>query len=60
MQIFKAYVFDEVLEPICYYPPEEPGQQTTRRSISTALLGRGHAQHYESQFKNDWVERATC
>lgn len=52
----QSYVFDEVLEPICYYPPEEP-DSTTRRSISTALLGEDMLSTTNPQLKMIWVER---
>lgn len=52
----QSYIFDEVLEPLCYYPPEE-SDGTTRRSISTARLGEDMLGSSNPELKMIWVER---
>lgn len=52
----QSYVFDEVLEPLCYYPPEKP-DWIIRRSISTARLGVDMLATDNPALKMIWVER---
>lgn len=52
----QSYVFDDVLEPLCYYPPEQP-DGITRRSISTARLGVDMLNTKNPELKMIWVER---
>ncbi|MGE0076600.1 MAG: molybdopterin-dependent oxidoreductase [Bacteroidales bacterium] len=52
----QSYVFDDVLEPLCYYPPEKP-DGITRRSISTARLGVDMLGTDNPKLKMIWVER---
>lgn len=52
----QSYVFDDVLEPLCYYPPEKP-DGTIRRSISTARLGEDMLKTKYPELKMIWVER---
>ncbi|HPI45645.1 MAG TPA: molybdopterin-dependent oxidoreductase, partial [Tenuifilaceae bacterium] len=52
----QSYVFDDVLEPLCYYPPEQP-DGITRRSISTARLGVDMLNAKSPELKMIWVER---
>lgn len=52
----QSYVFDDVLEPLCYYPPEKP-DGTIRRSISTARLGEDMLNTKDPELKMIWVER---
>lgn len=52
----QSYVFDDVLEPMCYYPPEKP-DGITRRSISTACLGDEMLTTTSPDLKMIWVER---
>lgn len=52
----QSYVFDEVLEPMCYYPPELP-DGVIRRSIPTARLGEAMLATTNPELKMVWVER---
>lgn len=52
----QSYVFDDVLEPLCYYPSEKP-DGITRRSISTARLGADMLSTKDPELKMVWVER---
>jgi len=52
----QSYVFDDVLEPLCYYPPEMP-DGVIRRSISTARLGEDMLTTSNPELKMIWVER---
>lgn len=52
----QSYVFDDVLEPMCYYPPEH-SDGITRRSISTARLGEDMLNTKDPELKMVWVER---
>ncbi len=52
----QSYVFDEVLEPMCYYPPEKP-DGVIRRSIPTARLGEAMLATTDPELKMVWVER---
>lgn len=52
----QSYVFDDVLEPLCYYPPEKP-DGIIRRSISTARLGEDMLATQNPELKMIWVER---
>jgi len=52
----QSYVFDEVLEPLCYYPPNIPDSKI-RRSISTARLGEEMLKTSNPELKMIWVER---
>lgn len=52
----QSYVFDDVLEPLSYYPPESP-DGIIRRSISTARLGDDMLVTDDPPLKMIWVER---
>ncbi len=52
----QSYVFDDVLEPLCYYPPEKP-DGIIRRSIPTARLGEEMLNTTNPPLKMIWVER---
>lgn len=52
----QSYVFDDVLEPLCYYPPDKP-DGIIRRSISTARLGEDMLSTVDPELKMIWVER---
>jgi anaerobic selenocysteine-containing dehydrogenase len=52
----QSYVFDEVLEPLCYYPPQIP-DGIIRRAISTAKLGEDMLTLRNPPLKMIWVER---
>lgn len=52
----QSYVFDDVLEPLCYYPPDKP-DGVIRRSISTARLGEDMLATKNPELKMIWVER---
>lgn len=52
----QSYVFDDVLEPLSYYPPEKP-DGIIRRSISTARLGVDMLATDDPPLKMIWVER---
>jgi anaerobic selenocysteine-containing dehydrogenase len=52
----QSYVFDDILEPLSYYPPEKP-DGIIRRSISTARLGTDMLSTINPPLKMIWVER---
>lgn len=52
----QSYIFDDVLEPLCYYPPRQP-HGITRRSISTARLGVDMLSTENPKLRMIWVER---
>ncbi|NVO09529.1 MAG: molybdopterin-dependent oxidoreductase [Bacteroidales bacterium] len=52
----QSYVFDDLLEPLCYYPPQKP-DGIIRRSISTAKLGEDMLSQSNPPLKMIWVER---
>jgi anaerobic selenocysteine-containing dehydrogenase len=52
----QSYVFDEVLEPLCYYPSQTP-DGIIRRSISTARLGTDMLATKNPPLKMAWIER---
>lgn len=52
----QSYVFDDPLEPLCYYPPEKP-DGIIRREISIARLGRDMLALSNPPLKMIWVER---
>ena len=52
----QSYVFDDILEPLSYYPPEKP-DGIIRRSISTARLGTDMLSASNPPLKMIWVER---
>jgi anaerobic selenocysteine-containing dehydrogenase len=52
----QAYVFDEVKDPIAFYPPEAP-DGVVRVSISTTRLGREMLETADPALKMIWVER---
>lgn len=52
----QSYVFDDVLEPLCYYPPKTP-DGIIRRAIPTARLGEAMLEMKNPQLKMMWVER---
>ncbi len=52
----QSYVFDDVLEPLCYYPPDKP-DGIVRRSIPTAQLGEVMLSTSNPPLKMIWVER---
>ncbi len=52
----QSYVFDDVLEPLCYYPPQK-SDGIIRRSISTAKLGEDMLLQSNPPLKMIWVER---
>lgn len=52
----QSYVFDDVLEPLSYYPPEK-SDGIIRRSISTARLGVDMLATDNPPLKMVWVER---
>lgn len=52
----QSYVFDDVLEPLCYYPPDKP-DGVIRRAISTARLGEDMFKLTNPPLKMIWVER---
>lgn len=52
----QSYVFDDVLEPLCYYPPKE-SDGIIRRAISTARLGEDMLKLNDPPLKMIWVER---
>ena len=53
----QSYVFDEVKEPVSYFPYPEK-DRPFRRSISTALLGEQMLNTRSPELKMAWVERA--
>ncbi len=52
----QSYVFDDVLEPLCYYPPIASDGKI-RRAISTARLGEDMLKLTDPPIKMIWVER---
>lgn len=52
----QSYVFDDLLEPLCYYPPEKP-DGIMRREIATAKLGEDILKLTDPPLKMIWVER---
>lgn len=52
----QSYVFDDVLEPLCYYPSEKP-DGIIRRTIPTARLGEYILSTTNPPIKMIWVER---
>lgn len=52
----QSYVFDDVLEPLCYYPPKK-NDSRIRREISTARLGEEMLAMSNPPLKMIWVER---
>jgi anaerobic selenocysteine-containing dehydrogenase len=52
----QSYIFDEVKEPMSYYPPEKP-DGIFRRSISMAKLGDDMLGAKDPELKMIWVER---
>lgn len=52
----QSHVFEEVKDPLAFYPPEEP-DGVARVSISTALLGRQMLEIRDPELKVLWVER---
>ena len=51
----QSYVFDEVKEPLCYYPSKEAG--TFRRKVSKTRLGEDMLSLNNPELKMMWVER---
>lgn len=52
----QSYIFDDVLEPLCYYPSRQP-HGITHRSISTARLGVDMLSTENPKLRMIWVER---
>ncbi|MCX6134321.1 MAG: molybdopterin-dependent oxidoreductase [Ignavibacteriales bacterium] len=52
----QSYVFDDVKEPLCYYPPKGPNG-LFRRTISKAKLGEDMLRTKDPALKMIWVER---
>ena len=52
----QSYVFDDILEPECYYPPERP-DGIFRRAVSMADLGPDMLAQKDPELKMIWVER---
>ena len=52
----QSSIFDEVLDPIAFFPPEKP-DGIVRVSISTARLGRDMLEQKDPPLKMIWVER---
>ncbi len=52
----QSYVFDDLLEPLCYYP-QNNSDKIIRRSISTARLGNDMLAAIDPPLKMIWVER---
>ena len=52
----QSYIFDDVLEPLCYYPPKT-SDGIMRRAISTAKLGEDMLKLNDPPLKMIWVER---
>ena len=52
----QSYVFDDIKEPLCYYPAQG-GQGLFRRSISKAKLGEDMLRMKDPELKMIWVER---
>lgn len=53
----QSYVFDPILEPLSYYPPDKP-DGIIRRTISKAKLGSDMLEQINPELKMIWVERA--
>ena len=52
----QSYVFDEVKEPLCYYPAKQP-TGVFRRAISKSKLGEDMLRMKDPELKMIWVER---
>jgi anaerobic selenocysteine-containing dehydrogenase len=52
----QSAVFDDVKDPIAFYPPERP-DGLTRVSISTARLGRDMLNQRDPELHMAWIER---
>jgi anaerobic selenocysteine-containing dehydrogenase len=52
----QSHIFDEVKDPVAFYPPKEP-DGVVRMSISTAKLGRDMIETDDPPLKMVWVER---
>jgi anaerobic selenocysteine-containing dehydrogenase len=52
----QSAVFDEVKDPIAFYPPERP-DGVVRVSISTARLGRDMLAQRDPELRMAWIER---
>lgn len=52
----QSYVFDDVKEPLCYYPPKE-SDGMFRRKVSKAKLGDDMLGLKDPELKMVWVER---
>jgi anaerobic selenocysteine-containing dehydrogenase len=52
----QSYIFDEVKEPMSYYPPEKP-DGIFRRTVSVAKLGIDILAQKDPEIKMIWVER---
>ena len=52
----QSHIFDEIKDPIAFYPPDEP-DGVARVSISTARLGREMLETRDPALRMIWVER---
>ncbi|UCF20271.1 MAG: molybdopterin-dependent oxidoreductase [Gemmatimonadota bacterium] len=52
----QSHIFDEVRDPIAFYPPERP-DGVVRISISTARLGKDMLATRDPELRMAWVER---
>lgn len=52
----QSYVFDEIKEPLSYFPPEKP-EGIFRRTVSVAKLGIDILAQKDPEVKMIWVER---
>jgi len=52
----QSHIFDEVRDPIAFYPPDQP-DGVVRVSISTARLGRAMLETENPPLRMAWVER---
>jgi len=52
----QSAVFDDVKDPLAFYPPEQP-DGVTRVSISTARLGRDMLAQTDPPLRMAWIER---
>jgi len=52
----QSHVFDQVKDPIAFYPPEKPDEKV-RVSISTTRLGQDILESQNPSIKMIWVER---
>jgi anaerobic selenocysteine-containing dehydrogenase len=52
----QSAVFDDVKDPVAFYPPEQP-DGVMRVSISTARLGRDMLAQREPRLRMAWIER---